>query len=124
MNKYIILILALLATTIMCLAPNFHPEQAVLDRYYWQADVLIHSGYYFALTLLLLSLRLKIHPFLLSGALALVSYALELLQVFSFKRGVSFMDAGSNTLGIVLATGLFLLIVSRKKKRLTHNIGN
>ena len=31
----------------MCLWPDFHPEQKVLQQYYWQVDMLIHGGYYF-----------------------------------------------------------------------------
>jgi VanZ family protein len=98
--KHLILTLSLTATALMAVYPNFHPEQAVLDHYYWQADILIHGGYYFGLTLLILILKIKIKPFHLFLALTSFSFLLEGLQFFSFNRGVSFMDLGSNLLGI------------------------
>lgn len=116
-TKRIVLVIALVITAAMCLAPNFHPEQAVLDKYYWQADIAIHGGYYLLLTLLLLLLKLKIPPLKLAVSLAGLSFFLEGLQYFSFKRAVSLMDMGSNVLGITLAILLHLVIRRHLKKR-------
>lgn len=101
--KYILLILLLATTAILLLWPNFHPEQAILNHYYWQADVLIHTGYFFGLTLLIASLKLPVKPFFLFLGLSLFSIALELLQHFSSMRGVSWMDGVDNLVGIGLA---------------------
>ncbi len=116
--KYIILFISLLVTILMCLWPNFHPEQKVLNQYYWFADILIHGGYYYLLALLLFNLKLKVKPLYLALALTLLSFVLESLQHFSFKRGVSLMDAASNLGGITLALLTYILlqkIVVRKK---------
>ena len=100
--RYIFLTILLVLTAIVLLWPNFHPEQVVLKHYYWQADVLIHTGYFFALTLLIASLKLPLKPLILFLGLSLFSLALEGLQEFSFKRGVSVMDAVDNVVGIGL----------------------
>lgn len=118
--KYIYLGIALLATVTMCLWPNFHPEQKVLEHYYWQADILIHGGYYFALTLLILFLRIEIKPLYVFLLLTPFSFILELLQYFSFKRGVSVLDMGSNLAGIGFAVLLYLTVRSRKLKKGTQ----
>jgi len=117
--KYIVLILVLSITATLLLWPNFHPEQAVLKHYYWQADVLIHTGYFFGLTLLISSLKLPIKPLVLFFGLGLFSVALELLQHFSSMRGVSLMDAVDNVVGITAALIVYqrlkVLGSSRKK---------
>lgn len=102
-TKYVLLFLVLAITAIVLLRPNFHPEQALLHQYYWQADVLIHAGYFFGLTFFIASLKFKlklVHLFLLLGTFSIV---LELLQKFSYQRGVSWMDAMDNLIGIGLA---------------------
>ena len=115
--KYFFLALILIFTATLCLWPNLHPEQAVLSRYYWQADVLIHSGYYFGLTLIVCLLKLKIKPVYLFLLLGLFSIALELLQIFSDKRGVSWMDGMDNLIGIVLAILIYKLLMIRYLKK-------
>lgn len=101
--RYIVLILVLSITATLLLWPNFHPEQAILKHYYWQADVLIHTGYFFGLTLLIASLKLPVKPLFLFLGLSLFSIALELLQHYSYMRGVSWMDAVDNVVGITAA---------------------
>ena len=117
--RYIVLILVLSITATLLLWPNFHPEQVVLKHYYWQADVLIHTGYFFILTLLIASLKLPIKPLVLFFGLGLFSIALELLQHFSSMRGVSLMDAVDNVVGITAALIVYqrlkVLGSSRKK---------
>lgn len=113
--RYILLTLLLVLTAALLLWPNFHPEQKVLGEYYWQADVLIHSGYFFGLTLLIASLKLPVKPLVLFLGLSLFSVAMELLQHFSFKRGVSLMDAVDNLVGITLA----LILYYQLQRRLT-----
>ena len=117
--RYISLILVLSITATLLLWPNFHPEQAILKHYYWQADVLIHTGYFFGLTLLISSLKLPIKPLVLFFGLGLFSIALELLQHFSSMRGVSLMDAVDNVVGITAALIVYqrlkVLGSSRKK---------
>ena len=99
----------------MLLWPNFHPEQVVLNRYYWQADVLIHTGYFFCLTLVIAFLKLPVKTHILFLGLGLFSIALELLQHFSFKRGVSVMDAVDNLVGIGLAMLVYKWIEYHKQ---------
>lgn len=111
--KYIILTIALVATITMLLWPNFHPEQAVFDKYYWQADIAIHSGYFFLLTLLLLNLKLALKPIHLALAIFTLSLVLEALQHFSFKRGASMMDLGSNFGGISLALVTYVSLLKK-----------
>jgi len=93
-------------TATMLLWPNFHPEQLVLKHYYWQADVFIHTGYFFGLTVLIAALKLPVKPLVLFLSLGLFSVALELLQHFSYMRGVSLMDGIDNLVGIGLAMGI------------------
>lgn len=115
--KWFALFSAILVTIALCLWPNFHPEQAVLKQYYWQADVLIHSSYFFGLTFLIASLRFNIklvHLFLLLGTFSIL---LELLQSFSYKRGVSLMDGVDNLLGIGLALLMYKYIKNRYSKK-------
>lgn len=114
--RYILLFHLLAITAVMLLWPNFHPEQVVLKHYYWQADVLIHTGYFFSLTLLIAFLKLPIKSFYLFLGLSLFSASLELLQEFSFKRGVSLMDAVDNVVGIGLALVLYHFAFNRNKK--------
>jgi VanZ family protein len=113
--KYILLILLLTLTATILLWPNFHPEQVVLKHYYWQADVLIHAGYFFALTILIASLKLPVKPFILFFGLSLFSIALELLQHYSYKRGVSLMDAVDNLVGIGLGVIIFQFALNKNK---------
>ena len=117
--KYSLLILVLALTATLLLWPNFHPEQALLKHYYWQADVLIHTGYFFGLTLLIASLKLPIKPFILFIGLGLFSIALELLQHFSSMRGVSWMDGVDNLVGIG-----FALVLLNWINCLNKNISN
>jgi hypothetical protein len=112
-----LLILLLATTATILLWPSFHPEQAILKHYYWQVDVLIHSGYFFGLTLLIASLKLPVRPFFLFLGLSLFSIALELLQHFSSMRGVSWMDGVDNLVGIGLG---FLSINQLNKLKTTH----
>ena len=114
--KYIVLILVLSITATLLLWPNFHPEQAVLKHYYWQADVLIHTGYFFGLTLLIASLKLPVKPLFLFLGLSLFSIALELLQHYSYMRGVSWMDGVDNLVGIGSA-----LVLHNMKKYIKGN---
>lgn len=117
--KYFLLILVLSVTAAMLLWPNFHPEGAVLDRYYWQADVLIHTGYFFGITLFISLLKFDIKPAYLFLLLGLFSMGLELLQSFSYKRGVSLMDTTDNLIGIGLALITYIWLV--KKRSLSNN---
>lgn len=116
--RYIFLTILLALTATMLLWPNFHPEQVVLKHYYWQADVLIHAGYFFGLTLLIASLKLPIKPFVLFLSLSLFSIVLELLQHFSSMRGVSLMDGVDNVIGI----GLALIVFHWLNKQQVSNI--
>ena len=108
MKRYIPIPL-LAITALLCLWPDFHPEERVLERYYWQADVLIHAGYYFGLCLLLLLLRPVVRPGLVCLGLALFSLILEALQHYSHLRAASLMDMASNLAGISLAWGSYSL---------------
>lgn len=97
----------------MFLWPNFHPEQELLHQYYWQADILIHTGYFFGLTLFIALLRFNIKALNLFLLLGLFSIVLELLQHFSSKRGVTWMDGVDNLIGIGLAILVFKYIETR-----------
>lgn len=113
--RFFIFVIVLIATILMCLWPDFHPERKVVHGYYWQVDMLIHGGYYFVACLIILSLRLSSKPLYLSVGLFLLSVMLEILQYYSHGRSVSVMDIGSNFLGITLATGLFLVLRNRSQ---------
>ena len=115
--KYILLFHLLAITAVMLLWPNFHPEQVVLKQDYWQADVLIHTGYFFALTLLIAYLKLPVKPLVLFLGLSLFSVSLEALQAFSFKRGMSLMEMVYNLVGI----GLGLLVYQGIMKKRMFN---
>ena len=79
MYKYLILAITIIATVAMCLWPDFHPEQKVLQQYYWQVDMLIHGGYYFVVCMLILLLRFKIKPTYIGLALFVFSILLHRL---------------------------------------------
>ena len=112
--RYILLILLLVLTATMLLWPNFHPEQVVLKHYYWQADVVIHAGYFFVLTILIALLKIPVNSLVLFLGLSLFSISLELLQHFSYKRGVSLMDGVDNMLGIGLALLMVQWIIKKR----------
>lgn len=112
--KYILLFHLLAITAVMLLWPNFHPEHLVVKQYHWQLDVLIHTGYFFGLTLLIAFLKLPIKPLFLFLGLSLFSASLELLQEFSFKRGVSLIDAVDNLVGIALALVVYQGFIKRR----------
>ena len=115
MYKYLILAITIIATVAMCLWPDFHPEQKVLQQYYWQVDMLIHGGYYFVVCMLILLLRFKIKPTYIGLALFTFSLLLELLQNFSYHRSVSLLDILSNLLGIGLAVVMFIGLMKTVK---------
>lgn len=91
----------------MCLWPDFHPEKWVVDDHQWYYDLIIHGGYYFVATFILLLLRMKLSPVLTGGLFFVLSVVLELLQYFSNNRSVDIVDIASNLLGIVCAVAMY-----------------
>jgi VanZ family protein len=93
-----------LASLLMLLIPDFHPERLYSSGYHEWLDVLQHSGYFFAFTIGILWVfpacrRFLPFYFLIVG----VSVILEVAQQWIPKRSFSLMDMGSNILGITLA---------------------
>ena len=112
----IIIFLAIALTALCCLWPNFHPERLIFDKYNWQVDVLMHSSYYFFLTMVLWKLILKqTHLFFLFTGLSAFSVVIELLQAFVPMRSVDLMDILSNALGI--SVGLAIVCLAGIKQR-------
>lgn len=93
-----------LASPLMLLIPDFHPERYYSNGYHEWLDVVQHSGYFFAFTMGVLwvfpsSRRFIPFYFIIIG----VSVILEIAQLWIPKRSFSLMDIGSNILGITLA---------------------
>ena len=101
--KRLLLILILLFTAAVCLWPDLHPEKVVVNRYYWQVDVLIHAGYYFGLCMTILLLNFQKKTIFTALSVFGFSVILELLQYFSYNRSVTLMDIADNLLGILAA---------------------
>lgn len=94
----------MLASLVMLLIPDFHPERWYADGYHQWLDIVQHSVYYFCFTLALLwlfpSVR-RFYPWFF--IILLTATLLEVAQLWIPKRGFSFIDMGSNLLGITLA---------------------
>ncbi|MET0465048.1 MAG: VanZ family protein [Chitinophagaceae bacterium] len=93
-----------LASLLMLLIPDFHPERFYSNGYHEWLDILQHSGYFFAFTIGVLWVfpacrRFFPFYFLIIG----VSVILEIAQQWIPKRSFALMDMGSNILGITLA---------------------
>jgi VanZ family protein len=93
-----------IASLLMLLIPDFHPERLYSDGYHEWLDILQHSGYFFAFTLAVLwvfpSFR-RFFPFYF--LLILLATLLEIAQFWIPKRSFSPMDMCSNVLGISVA---------------------
>ena len=102
--KRTILQILVLASLLMLLIPDFHPERLYSNGYHEWLDVLQHSGYFFVFTLAMLwvfpSVR-RVYPYYF--LLVLVATLLEVAQQWIPNRSFSFMDMCSNLLGISLA---------------------
>ncbi|PZR24703.1 MAG: hypothetical protein DI535_21125 [Citrobacter freundii] len=102
MKKTILQILVL-ASLLMLLIPDFHPERWYSNGYHQWLDILQHSGYFFLFTLGMLwifpSVRRVIPWYLL---IVLVATLLEIAQIWIPQRSFSFIDMCSNLLGITL----------------------
>ena len=81
-----------------------------MSEHHWYVDLVIHGGYYFFATLVLLSLRLKWPTKYQILAFFGLSVALELLQLFSFNRCVDLVDIACNATGILAAWGMRRII--------------
>lgn len=113
MKRYIIIAFTTLLTLVLYLWPNFHPDKYVLNGYYWQWDIVEHSGYFFCLTLFCRFLKIiKTKDWIFFIILFSISIFLELLQMFIPLRSVDLMDLGSNALGIF--TGLLVFNMYRR----------
>jgi glycopeptide antibiotics resistance protein len=102
---------ALIGTVLINELPNFHAEKYLGVGYSWQLDVVIHAGYFFALTVLFrFAVFKKTIIFLFFSILFFFSLILELLQAWIPKRSATVLDMFSNAIGIGLAIAVCLLI--------------
>lgn len=93
-----------LASLLMLLIPDFHPERYYSNGYHEWLDILQHSGYFFAFTIGLLWVFPSCRRFLPFYFVIIgVSVILEIAQFWIPKRTFSLMDMGSNILGITVA---------------------
>ena len=109
-SKYFYLALIIIITSLLYLWPDFHPERIEVNDHKWFYDLIIHGGYFFVSTFLLLLIRLKYNIALIGLLFFLLSVLLELLQYVSYNRSVDIVDIGWNLTGIVLAVGAFRLV--------------
>ena len=109
-SKYFYLALIIIITSLLYLWPDFHPERIVVNDHKWFYDLIIHGGYFFVSTFLILLIRLKYNIALIGLIFFLLSVILELLQYVSYNRSVDIMDIGCNFIGIVLAVGAFRIV--------------
>jgi VanZ family protein len=122
--KYPLAIFFVLLTIVLSLWPDLHPEHFLHMHYHWQLDVAFHGSWYFVLTTILLYLRpFKVKPLLLCSIILLCSFLLEVTQLWVHGRSYSYMDMGSNVLGISLGLiGLAFCgerVVENKKESIT-----
>ena len=118
MKRYIIIALVALLTVVLYLWPNLHPDKYILDQYYWQWDIVEHSGYFFCLTLFCRYFKIiKAKDWLFFIILFSISVILESLQTFIPLRSVDLMDLGSNSLGIFTGLLVFNIYIRLKGKR-------
>lgn len=93
-----------IASLLMLLIPDFHPEKWYSNGYHRWLDVLQHSGYFFVFTLAILwvfpAFR-RFSPYY--WLLILLATVLETAQYWIPKRSFSLMDMCSNVLGISVA---------------------
>lgn len=112
------LIAAILLTAVFSMLPDLHLERYMGMEYNRWFDVIQHSGYYCLLTLFLFYLlpsEKKDFSFLLS--IFFISILFEFLQILVPGRNFSFVDIGSNLLGISTAFFLRHLHVSLKENQ-------
>lgn len=114
-------IIAIALTIVLSTLPNFHPETYLGLPYTWQLDMLIHSGYYVLLTLLLRYFVFKqTNLFLFAGILFLCSLVLEVLQAYIPKRSLTLLDMLSNFIGIVSGVIFLYYIETAKYKKIKN----
>ena len=110
-NIDLILILCSL-TGLVCFSlwPKFHPESILHLEYQKNIDLLLHSGYYFLITIISsyifqVQLSLK-NNLILFCSLILISFLFEIIQIWIPERSFSIFDLKNNIIGISL--GIFL----------------
>lgn len=109
---------------LLCLLPNFHPEKYLLNKYYWQVDMLIHFTYLFSVMIFVkfffYSVDIKtLLLYALSGAVMI-----ELLQYFVPGRSVTVIDLISNVLGVLAGSFLGSYLNRLYKERSVKYIKN
>ena len=93
-----------IASLLMLVIPDFHPEQLYSSSYHEWLDVLHHSGYFFVFTLAVLWIFPPFRRFFpYYFVLILLASLLEIAQRWIPHRSFSPMDMGSNILGISVA---------------------
>jgi len=93
-----------IASLLMLLIPDFHPERWYSNGYHRWLDVLQHSGYFFIFTLAVLWIFPAFRRFSpYYWLLILLAVVLETAQYWIPKRSFSLMDMCSNVLGISAA---------------------
>jgi VanZ family protein len=115
--KKTILQVLVLASLVMLVIPDFHPERWYSNGYHVWLDIVQHSGYFFAFTMAMLwvfpAVRKPIPWFFI---IVLIATSLEVIQLWIPKRSFSPMDMCSNLLGISVAYGCWWLF-SRSRNR-------
>jgi len=119
--KKTILQIIVLASLVMLLIPDFHPERWYSTGYHEWLDIVQHSAYFFGFTLMLL----WVFPSVRRGnpwyfVVVLVATLLEVAQLWVPKRSFSLVDMCSNLLGITLGYVVWWaikMIIRRSERR-------
>lgn len=113
--RWFVLASIIICTILVNELPNFHPEKYLGLTYTWQLDMIMHSGYFFMLTILLrMTVFTNTNGIALFGILFLSSICLELLQTWIPKRSSTVLDGVSNSIGIFVA-----IVFVKNNKRIT-----
>jgi len=117
-TRYLLLALFIL-TVIVSILPDFHPEEYVHRPYSVWLDGLFHGGYYFIISIgaFFINTRFQYFSLLVFPLLFLLSFLLELVQIFIPGRYFTLNDLLSNFLGILAAAIFCFLLVQLKTKK-------
>ncbi len=107
MIKGFIIILIIIGTVFISLIPDFHPEKSINQSYSKSLDMILHSGHYLIITILISFILTKLNKLTILFYLLSFSTLLEICQIWINGRSFTIFDLLSNVIGIT--TGIILI---------------
>ncbi len=102
-----IITLIIISTVLFSLIPDFHPERSINQSYSKTLDMILHSGHYLTITILISLTLPKINNITILFSLLSISTFLEICQIWVIGRSFIVFDLVSNIIGITI--GIILI---------------